>query len=80
MASKPLPSLGPVHLIEDEATGDRILLYGTEKGVRFELRYDAETLWMTQGQMAELFGVDVRTVNEHLTNVYRDGELSESQL
>lgn len=69
---------GPVHLIQDEVTGDRILLYGTESGTRLELRYDGDSLWMTQAQMAELFGVDVRTVNEHLINAYEDGELSES--
>jgi hypothetical protein len=39
----PLPT-EPVHLIEDAATGDRILIYGTEKGVTLELRYEGDTL------------------------------------
>jgi hypothetical protein len=69
---------GPVHLVEDAVTGDRILLYATEKGARLELRYDGDSLWTTQAQLAELFGVDVRTVNEHLLNAYREGELSET--
>src|SRR5580692_1710185 len=34
----PVPT-EPVHLIEDAATGDRFLIYGTEKGLRVELRY-----------------------------------------
>lgn len=68
----------PVHLVEDEATGDPILLYGTDDGVRLELRFDGSDLWMSQAQMAELFGLDVRTVNEHLSNVYREGELDEA--
>src|ERR1700744_2162244 len=70
-------SAGPVHLVEDEATGGRILLYATDSGVRLELRYDGDSLWTTQAQLAELFGVDVRTINEHLMNAYREGELSE---
>jgi hypothetical protein len=47
----------PVHLVEDVETGDRFLIYGTNKGVRVELRYDGDTLWMTQKQMSDLFGV-----------------------
>jgi len=67
----------PVHLVEREATGDLFLIYTDGQGVRVDLRYDGDALWMTQSQMAELFGVDVRTVNEHLQNVYREGELDE---
>jgi hypothetical protein len=67
----------PVHLIEDEPSGDKFLVYGTDEGVRVELKYQGETLWMTQAQIAELFGVDARTVSEHLNNIYRDGELVE---
>src|ERR1700676_3842466 len=54
LSMTPVPS-EPVHLIEDAETGDRILIYGTEKGVTLELRYEGETLWMTQPQIAELF-------------------------
>lgn len=34
-----------------------------------------ETLWVSQAQMAERFEKDVRTINEHLRNIYKDGEL-----
>lgn len=64
----------PVHLVEDE-TGDRFLLYGTDKGLRLDIRYEGETLWMTQAQIAELFGVDRSVVTKHLANVYAEGEL-----
>jgi hypothetical protein len=70
----PIPT-EPVHLIEDAETGDHILIYGTEKGTRLELRYEGETLWMNQPQMAELFGVSRQSVNAHLINIYEDGEL-----
>ena len=64
----------PVHLVEDE-TGDRFLVYGTDKGLRLDIRYEGETLWMTQAQIAQLFGVDRSVVTKHLANVYADGEL-----
>jgi len=70
----PIPT-EPVHLIEDAQTGDHILIYGTEKGTRLELRYEGDTLWMNQPQIAELFGVSRQSVNSHLNNIYADGEL-----
>ena len=35
-----------------------------------ELRYQDENIWLTQRLMAELYGVDVRTINEHIQNIY----------
>jgi hypothetical protein len=67
----------PVHLVEREETGDRFLIYTDDRGLRVDLRYEGDALWMTQAQMSQLFGIDVRTVNEHLQNVYREGELDE---
>lgn len=40
-----------------------------------EVRYEEGALWLTQKLMAELFGVDVRTVNEHLKNIFSSSEL-----
>ncbi len=58
-----------------DPTGE-ILLYPTEDGrTRVECRFVGETVWLTQALMAELFGKDVRTINEHLTNLYDEGEL-----
>ncbi len=42
-----------------------------------ELRYQDENLWLTQRLMAELYGVDVRTLNYHIQQIYNDNELSE---
>ena len=42
-----------------------------------ELRYEDENLWMTQRLMAELYGVDIRTINEHIQKIYIDNELEE---
>src|SRR5262249_32633181 len=65
----------PVHLTEDAETGDRFLIYGTEKGVRVELKYEAGTLWMTQPQIAVLYGVDRTVITKHLSNIYSEQEL-----
>ena len=42
-----------------------------------ELRYQDENIWLTQRLMAELYGVDVRTINEHIQKIYADHELEE---
>ena len=54
-----------------------IILYQTEDGrTRVQCRFENETLWLTQKLMAELFQKDVRTINEHIQNVFEEGELS----
>ena len=49
-----------------------------ENPTRVELRYEDENVWLTQRMMAELYGVDVRTINEHIQKIYDDNELSET--
>ncbi|MCL2445899.1 MAG: virulence RhuM family protein [Oscillospiraceae bacterium] len=41
-----------------------------------EMRYENENIWLSQKMMAELYGVDVRTVNEHIQHIFADDELS----
>ncbi len=54
-----------------------IILYQTEDGrTRIECRFEGETIWLTQKLMAELFQKDVRTINEHIQNVFTEGELA----
>ncbi|MBF0097272.1 MAG: virulence RhuM family protein [Magnetococcales bacterium] len=54
-----------------------ILLYETEDGrVRVECRFVEETLWLSQALLAALFQKDIRTINEHLLNLFEDGELA----
>ena len=43
-----------------------------------EMRYEDENIWLTQKMMAELYDVDVRTINEHIKKIINDSELSES--
>ena len=54
------------------------ILYTTPDGdIKLEVFLLDETLWLTQKMMAELFGVDVRTINEHLKNIFASSELIE---
>ncbi len=69
---------GPIHLMEDSATGDRFLVYASDKAARLEIRFQGETLWMTQAQIADLFGRDVGTVSRHIKNILDEGELDEA--
>jgi hypothetical protein len=64
--------------LQNGDTGDRILVYGTEHGIRIDVRYAGETLWMTQKQMADLFGRDISVISRHVANVVEEGELSEN--
>ena len=53
-----------------------IILYQTEDGrTRIQCRFENETLWLTQALIAQLFEKDVRTINEHLVNIFEEGEL-----
>jgi hypothetical protein len=52
------------------------LFYQTEDGqTRLQVRLENETVWLTQKAMAELFQKDVRTVNEHIQNIFAEKEL-----
>lgn len=52
-------------------------MYENGTDVRIEVKTDGETMWLTQSQMAELFGCTVRNVRLHLENIYSCGELDE---
>ena len=60
----------------DSPPQSSIVLYQTEDGrTRIQCRFEDETIWLTQALIADLFQKDVRTINEHLVNVYEEGEL-----
>lgn len=56
----------------------KLILYTSNSGdVSVQVQYEDGTFWLTQRRMSELFNVDVRTVNDHLRNIFLSGELSE---
>ncbi|WP_026368897.1 virulence RhuM family protein [Aminiphilus circumscriptus] len=52
----------------------QLLIY-QDGSLRVQVRLDGETVWLTQRLMAELYQVSVKTINEHLLNIYEEGEL-----
>ena len=52
-----------------------IILYQPDDDVRLEVRLNDETVWLTQAQMAELFGTGRQAITKHLKNIYEIGEL-----
>ena len=66
-------SAGPLQIRNSTA---EFLIFTTQAGESgIEVRYEDETIWLTQKLMATLFDVDVRTVSEHLKNIFQSGEL-----
>jgi len=62
-------------MVTNQETG--IALYNTEDGqVHLDVRLQNENLWLNQRQMADLFERSVKTINEHLQNIYEEGELA----
>ncbi|NBG87209.1 virulence RhuM family protein [Isachenkonia alkalipeptolytica] len=56
-----------------------LLIYQTEDGkTKIDVRLENETLWMTQKAIAELYQKNIRTINEHINNIYKEKELDES--
>ena len=56
-----------------------LILYTTEDGVtKVDVTFVDETVWLTQEQMADLFQKSKSTINEHIKNIYSDGELNEN--
>lgn len=57
---------------------DEIVLYQSEDGnVKVDVLFQDETVWLTQEQMSLLFGKARSTINEHIQNIYQEGELQE---
>jgi len=62
----------------DSAEGNRseLILFRSEDALtRIQVRLEQGSVWLTQSQMAELFQVTVRTISEHLQNIYDEGEV-----
>jgi hypothetical protein len=69
--------IGAAAMPDDTPPLGEIMLYQTDDGrTRVECRFLDDTLWLSQVLMAELFQKDVRTINEHIQNIYAEGELT----
>ena len=58
-----------------------ILIYKNPEGsIKIDVRLEEETVWLSQMQMAELFGKGRTTITEHIQNVFKEGELEENMV
>ena len=59
--------------------GSSIVLYTTDDGsTQLEVKLEMDTVWLTQSQMAVLFGRDRTVITRHIRNIFKEGELEES--
>ena len=60
---------------------NQFVLYSTKNGnVKLEIFLEEETLWLSQKMMAELFEVEVNTINYHIKEIFKSGELEEDSV
>jgi hypothetical protein len=58
-------------------TGEILIYQNQEGNIKIDVRLEEETVWLTQEQMAQLFGKGRSTITEHIGNVFKEGELDE---
>ncbi len=58
-------------------TGEILIYQNTDGNIKIDVRLEEETVWLTQAQMALLFGKGRTTITEHIQNVFKEGELDE---
>ena len=59
---------------------NEIILYQQDSTVKLEVRLENETVWLTQQQIADLFGVKQPAISKHLKNIFESGELIETSV
>lgn len=65
---------------DEKPPESKIILYASEDGqVKVDVILEGDDVWLSQRQMAELFEKDVRTINEHILNIYEESELQRDE-
>ncbi len=64
--------------ITSSPAGEFIMFASGDGKVCVECRFESDTIWLSQATMAELYDKDVRTINEHLINIFSEGELAQN--
>ena len=65
-------------LLPTQKNKGEIVLYQPDENIRLEVRLDKETVWLSQQQIADLFGVKQPAISKHIANIYKSGELDEN--
>ena len=64
-----------------QENSSQIIIYQTESGeTKLEVTINDETVWLTQLQMAELFGKNKKTISEHISNIFKEEELDKNSV
>ncbi len=64
-------------MAEKKPNQEVVVFQSSDGQARLEVTTDYDTVWLSQQQVSQLFDKDIRTVNEHIINIYREGELEE---
>ena len=84
--SQNVQSEGMIHLCmdcgykwEDEVQTDlgEMIIYQSDEGVRLDVRLENKTVWLNQEQIGALFNKSKATISEHISNIFKEGELNE---
>lgn len=60
---------------------NQIIIYQSKSGeTQIDVKVEKDTVWLTQKQMAKLFKKDVRTINEHILNIFKEQELDKNSV
>jgi hypothetical protein len=66
---------------KSKMNSSEVILYTTQKGaIKIEILFENETFWLTQKKLAELFSVEVNTINYHLKEIFKTKELEENSV
>ncbi|MFA6143275.1 MAG: RhuM family protein [Sulfurimonas sp.] len=58
-----------------------MLIYQNESGeIKVDVRFEKKSIWLTQKQLSEIFGKSVKTISEHISNIFDEGELDDSSV
>ncbi|MDD3655875.1 MAG: hypothetical protein PHI72_03815 [Atribacterota bacterium] len=64
-------------MTKEEIKKGEIIIYKSDEGPQLEVRLKEDTVWLTQKQMALLFEKGLPIINEHIKNIYKEGELKQ---
>ena len=62
----------------DAENNDKMPIYQSEDGkIKIDVRFENETVWLSQAQMCELFGRERSVITKHIRNIFEQGDLEE---
>ena len=62
-------------------TGGEIVIYQTEDGqTKIDVKFEDETVWLTQAQLCELYQTSKSNISEHIKHIFEEGELDENSV